>query len=192
MELGQGPFLRALASEHAFLLCCRGPQPLPLWQTREGVARERPQCGGPETSQASRHALARGDAESVGPRELANTCVVRQGETMISFASTLQCHMMVATISHLLSTCTHAEPSRVHASKLCTTELSENRYGTILELSWNYPGTTSELRRNRPFILCFHGFLSGQFLLPVPLIKILLKAQGVGTTSRERARTGAS
>ena len=108
----------------------------------------------------------------------------------ISMGSTLQFHLMVATISPLMSSGTHSEPSRDHAFQLSTTELCENSYGTILERSWNYPGTTSELRRNRPFILCFHGFLSGQFLLPVPLIKILLKAQGVGTTSRERARTG--
>ena len=110
----------------------------------------------------------------------------------ISMGSTLQFHLMVATISPLMSSGTHSEPSRDHAFQLSTTELCENSYGTILERSWNYPGTTSELRRNRPFKLCFHGFLSGQFLLPVPLIKILLKAQGVGTTSRERARTGAS
>ena len=92
MELGQGPFLRALASE----------------------------CSKTQKRQVG----------------------------LISFGSTLQCHMMVATISHLLSTCTHSEPSRVHAFKLCTTELSEDRYGTILELSWNCPGTISELRRN--------------------------------------------
>ena len=110
----------------------------------------------------------------------------------ISMGSTLQFHLMVATISPLMSSGTPSEPSRDHAFQLSTTELCENSYGTILERSWNYPGTTSELRRSRPFILCFHGFLSGQFLLPVPLIKILLKAQGVGTTSRERARTGAS
>ena len=91
----------------------------------------------------------------------------------ISMGSTLQFHMMVARISSLMSSGTHSEASRDHAFQLSTTELSENSCGTILELSWNYPGTTSELRRNRPFILCFHGFLSGQFLLPVPLIKIL-------------------
>ena len=103
-----------------------------------------------------------------------------------------------ASSKHSITPKAHIIPCRTkfewnwERGQLCTSELSEMCSGTILELSWNYPGITSELRRNRPFILCFHGFLSGQFLLPVPLIKILLKAQGVGTTSRERPRTGAS
>ena len=43
VEFAQGPFLAGLPSGSAFLLSCRGALPLPLWQTRGGLARERPQ-----------------------------------------------------------------------------------------------------------------------------------------------------
>ena len=41
VEFAQGPFLAGLPSGSAFLLSCRGALPLPLWQTRDGLARER-------------------------------------------------------------------------------------------------------------------------------------------------------
>ena len=52
---------------------------------------------------------------------------------------------------------------------------------TIAELARNWPGTASELPRKDGFTLVFNTFVRGQFLYTVRLIKILFKAQDVGT-----------
>ena len=52
---------------------------------------------------------------------------------------------------------------------------------TIAELARNWPGTASELPRKDGFTLVFKTFVRGQFLYTVRLIKILFKAQDVGT-----------
>ena len=59
----------------------------------------------------------------------------------ISMGSTLQFHLMVATISPSMSSGTPSEPSRDHAFQLSTTELSWNDRGTIPELPRNYAET---------------------------------------------------
>ena len=91
VEFGQGNFLAGLPSGSAFLLCCRGALPLPLWQ------------------------------------------------------------------------------------------LYANSSGTFPELPRNWPGTASEIAREHRFTLFSNTFWRGQFLYTVRLIKILFKAQDVGT-----------